>query len=372
MPPINFLIKPASSRCNLRCKYCFYNSVAENREIASYGIMKEDTLEAIVKKGLEFADYLCGFTFQGGEPTLAGLNFYQNLLELQKKYNGKKLKISNSIQTNGMLIDKNWAQFLHDNHFLVGLSLDGPKEAHNLNRVDLKSCGSFNRVMKTVELFNTYKVEYNILYVVTSQSSRNANKIYNFFKKYNFRYLQFISCLDPLNQGHGKQPYSLKPEDLSRFLKITFDRWYEDFIKGDYISIRYFDNLIFMILGQAPEACNMTGVCQCNCVIEGDGGVYPCDFYVFDKWRLGNIKDNDIKDMIYSEVAQKFIAPSQVIPLECKECRWIGLCRGGCRRERENFKEGNLKLNYYCSAYKDFFNYSYERLVDIARIESRK
>lgn len=367
MPPINFLIKPASSNCNLTCKYCFYNSISENREIASYGIMKEDALEAVIKKGLDYAEYYCGFAFQGGEPTIAGLEFFQKCIELQNKYNTKKLKISNSLQTNGMLIDEKWATFLHDNNFLVGLSLDGPKEVHNLHRINLKGDGSFNRIMKTVNIFNKYKVEYNVLYVVTSQSCRYANKIYNFFKEKGFKYLQFINCLDPLNVEPGKQKYSLKPEDLEKFLKITFDLWYEDFVKGNYISIRYFDNLISILLGNRPEACNMIGVCQCNCVIEGDGGVYPCDFYVLDKWRLGNIKDNDIKEMMSSETAKKFIMPSLHVPHECKECKWRGLCRGGCRREREYFDGNNLKLNYYCSAYKAFFEYAYERLINVAR-----
>lgn len=367
MPPINFLIKPASSSCNLRCKYCFYHSIAENREIASYGIMKEDTLEAVIKKGLEYADYYCGFAFQGGEPTIAGLDFFRKCIELESKYNTKNLKISNSLQTNGMLIDEEWAKFLHDNNFLVGLSMDGPKDVHNLNRIDSKADGSFNRVMKTVELFNKNKVEYNILYVVTSYSARYASKIYKFFKEKGFKYLQFINCLDPLNEEPGKRPYSLKPNDLERFLKITFDLWYEDYIRGNYISIRYFDNLINMLIGNRPEACNMTGVCQCSCVIEGDGGVYPCDFYVIDKWLLGNIKDDEIKDMMTSDTGKNFVAPSTQMEQECKECKWVSLCRGGCRRERETFDGENLKLNYYCSAYKAFFDYAYGRLVNIAR-----
>jgi uncharacterized protein len=248
----------------------------------------------------------------------------------------------------------------------VGLSLDGPTEVHNLNRIDSKANGSFNRVMKTVELFNKYKVEYNILYVITSQSGRYANKIYNFFKKKGFRYLQFINCLEPSNVERGKQPYSLKPEDLEKFLKITFDCWYQDFTDGNYISLRYFDNLLSMLMGNSPEACNMTGICQCNCVIEADGGVYPCDFYVLDKWKMGNIKDKDIKQMLIGETAQEFVKPSLQMSQQCKACRWVGLCRGGCRRERESFEADELNLNYYCSAYKEFFEYAYERLVNIA------
>lgn len=369
MPSINFLIKPASSNCNLKCKYCFYTSISENRDVYSYGIMKEDTLEAIVKKGLEYAEGVCGFTFQGGEPTIVGLDFFEKLIDMQGKYNKKNLKIINSIQTNGILIDEKWAQFLYKNNFLVGLSLDGPKEVHNINRVDSKRDGTFNRVLKTVALFKKYKVEYNILYVVTSQSARYANKIYNFFKANDFKYLQFIPCLDPLDEEAGKEKYSLLPKDFEKFLKITFDRWYEDFMKDEYISIRYFDNLVNMILGNRPEACNMTGQCQCNCVIEGDGGVYPCDFYVMDKWKLGNIKEMEISDMLTSNIAMNFTQCSIEKPLECMECKWYSLCRGGCRRERERLDGNNIGLNYYCSAYKEFFNYAYSRLLNVARMQ---
>jgi len=372
MPPINYLIKPVSSNCNLTCKYCFYHSIAENREVASYGIMNEDTLEEIVRRGLEYADVMCGFAFQGGEPTLAGLNFFGKVIELQQKYNKKNLNIINSIQTNGMLIDEKWAEFLYNNNFLVGLSLDGPKEVHNLNRVDSKSNGTFNQVMKTIELFNKYKVEYNILCVVTNNSARFANRIYSFFKENGFKYIQYISCLDPLNEVPGKHTYSLKPRDLEKFLKITFDRWYEDCMNGEFISIRYFDNFIAMLLGQGPEACNMTGQCTINCIIESDGGVYPCDFYVIDKWHLGNIKEKKIEDMVSSDVAKEFIQQSLYLPLECKDCKWYGLCRGGCRRERESIENVKVGLNYYCSAYKGFFDYAYDGLVTVARMLSRR
>lgn len=367
MPPITFLIKPASSNCNLRCKYCFYHCVSENRDIASYGIMKEETLEAIVKKGLEYAEGYCTFAFQGGEPTITGLPFYEKLIELEKRYNINNVKINNAIQTNGMFIDEKWAEFLHKNNFLVGLSLDGPKEIHDMNRVDSRQSGTYNRVMKTVAIFNKYKVEYNILSVITSLTARHVAKIYKFYKQNNFKYLQFISCLDPLNEPKGQHPYSLEPKDLEGFLKISFDRWYEDVMKGDYVSIRYFDNLISMIMGYKPEACNMNGRCTCQFVIEADGGVYPCDFYVLDEWNIGNIKEKSIDEILNSEKAHDFVGNSLNVMEECKKCTWYGLCRGGCRRERENFEVGNISLNYYCTAYKQFFDYAYPRLLNVAR-----
>lgn len=367
MPNINFLIKPASGRCNLRCKYCFYDSIIENREIKSYGMMNEDTLESIVKKGLEYADNMCGFTFQGGEPTLVGLEFFENLIKLQNKYNKRNIKIHNAIQTNGIVIDEKWAKFLSDNKFLVGLSLDGYKDAHNLNRIGPNGKETFSTVMAAVELFNKYKVEYNILCVVTSNTARYANKIYDFFKSNNFKYIQFIPCLDPLEKEHGNEMYSLKPKAMENFLKVTFDRWYYDFMNNDYVSIRYFDNLVSMIMGNRPESCSMVGQCNCNLVIEGDGGVYPCDFYVFDKWNLGNINDREISELRTCKTGIEFVKGSLGVEDECTTCKWGSLCRGGCRREREDYKNNKIGLNYYCTAYKNFFEYAYERLVIVAR-----
>ncbi len=371
MPPISLLIKPVSSNCNLRCKYCFYHSLAENREIKSYGIMDINTLETLVKKTLAYADMTCTFAFQGGEPTLAGLEFFEKLIEFQKKYNIKGVKVNNTLQTNGIVIDDGWAKFLHDNNFLVGLSLDGTKDIHDMNRIDSSNKGTFNRVMKTVDLFNKYKVEYNILFVVNSTVAKHAAKIYNFFKRKNFRYLQFIPCLDPLGEPGG-QIYSLTPDRFTTFLKTLFDLWYEDIKNGNIISIRYFDNLVSMLMGYPPENCGMSGVCRCQFVVEADGGVYPCDFYVIDQWNLGNLKESDFDEIAKSDVVKEFIEVSRYVDPKCRQCKWLNLCRGGCRRNREPFADGKPILNYLCSSYMEFFEYTAPRLYDLARIFSRR
>lgn len=372
MPPLSLLIKPASGNCNLRCRYCFYHTLSESRSIKSYGIMDINTLEVLVKKSLEYADQVCTFAFQGGEPTIAGIDFFKNLVEFGKMYNTKRLRINYALQTNGMFIDDEWAQFLSQNNFLVGLSLDGPKDINDMNRIGVNDKGSFNRVMKTVDLFNKYKVEYNILSVVNASVARHANKVYNFFKKQGFNYLQFIPCLDPLSQEPGKYNFSLKPDDYTKFLKSTFDQWYNDIIRGNMISIRYFDNIVGILMGYRPEACGMMGQCACQFVVEADGGVYPCDFYVTDEWHLGNIKDSQFEDMRNSENGKRFVEVSIYIAPECKECRWFNLCRGGCRRNREPFVNGKPVLNYYCDSYREFFDYAYKRLCHVADIVSRR
>lgn len=368
MPPLSLMIKPASSNCNLKCKYCFYHSLAKNREIKSYGMMKIDLLEKIVKKALNFADYTCTIAFQGGEPTLAGLDFYQKLIEFEKKYNKKNIKIMNSIQTNGMTIDDSWAEFLAKNNFLVGLSLDGPKSIHDLNRLDPEKNGTFKRVMETVKLFNKYGVEFNILTVVTHHLSRHPRKVYNFFRKNDFQYLQFIRCLDPLMEESGSNPYSLQANRYADFLKGLFNEWYSEIKEGKMISIRDFDNFVRMAMGQRPELCSMNGVCSCQFVIEADGGVYPCDFYVIDKWRLGNIQNQGFEELRNTDTGHEFVQVSKHIDPACKECKWFSLCRGGCRRGREHFIDGKPQLNYYCSSYKDFFEYAGYRIKELAQM----
>lgn len=357
MPSISVLIKPSSSNCNIRCKYCFYHSIAEKRDVNSYGMIEMDTMETIVKKAMEYSDFQCNFAFQGGEPTLRGLEFYKEFIELQKKYNTKNLKISNSIQTNGMVLDDEWCKFLAENNFLVGISLDGYMEIHDENRVDPKGQGTFSRVKQSIDLMDKYNVQYNILCVVTSTVARHINKVYKFYKKNNFRYLQFIPCID----------YSLKVDQYEVFLKRLFDLWYEDLIKGDYTSIRYFDNLVSMYKGFRAESCGMSGSCACQLVIEADGSVYPCDFYVTDYWKLGNIKDYEFKELILSDKTKEFILSSQYIDPKCRSCKWLNICRGGCRRYREPFIEGKPSLSTLCKAYEGFFEYAHQRLVYLAR-----
>lgn len=367
MPPLNILIKPASGACNLRCRYCFYTDVAEKRIQQNYGIMTAETLEVIVRKALEYGDSYVGFAFQGGEPTIAGLDFYRRLVELEATYNRKQLRIGNAIQTNGMLIDAEWAQFFAENQFLVGLSLDGPKEIHDLNRVDSRDKGSYNQVMKTVNLFNQHHVEYNILSVVSKLVARHIEQVYNFFVKQGFGYLQFIPCLDGLGEEPGQNPYSLTPQIYGDCLKRLFDLWYRDVQKGRRISIRMFDNILQILLGMQPESCDMNGYCTANIVIEADGSVYPCDFYVLDQWKTGNIFDHEIWELLRGETAQAFVAVSRAIALQCGRCEYFGVCRGGCRRHYEPIDGAITGKNYFCTAYRDFYQYTLPRFYEVAQ-----
>lgn len=362
MHSTSLLIKPVSSNCNMKCSYCFYNDIANKRKKVSYGKMNEETLENLVKKAIASSELSCSFAFQGGEPTLAGLEFYEKFLEFVNKYNENNIKTYFSIQTNGLLIDEKWAEFFKKNNFLVGLSLDGDKSTHDLFRVDKEGKGTYNRVMKTVDLFDKHKVAYNILTVVTSQLAKHPQRVYNFYKRKNFGFVQFIPVIEPYEEYNISHPYSLKPKEYAYFLKVLFDNWERDLIKGKYISIRLFDNLVRMIGGYPPQACEMNGMCSIQNVIEADGSIYPCDFYVFEKYKLGNI--NEIKNMeeiLKSKTAKEFITSSLEVPDECRNCEWYSLCRNGCKRYRYDGKK-----YYFCNAYKEFFEYSYERLKKIS------
>ena len=368
MEPINLLIKPASSLCNLRCKYCFYFDTAAHREKSSYGIMETDLLEKIVKKTLEEAEGYCSFAFQGGEPTLAGLDFYEKLIEFQKKYNHKNLHIYNSIQTNGYLLNKEWAVFFAKNNFLVGISLDGNEKTHDFYRINTKNNGSFREIMETIKIFDQYNVEYNILTVVTDKLAEHTEEIYNFFKENNFRYLQFIPSINSFDAG---SPVFLTPSSYSRFLKKLFDLWYEDFLSGTYISIRDFNNYINMLKGYPPENCAMKGRCEFYYLLEADGSVYPCDFYVLDNWKLGSLINDSYSDIKKNPKIKEFEEMSYTLDKKCTVCEFFHICRGGCRRYREQqdpYGKSLIGLNYFCEAYKDFFSYAVERMKYISNM----
>ena len=363
---LTVLIKPVSGSCNLACSYCFYRDEIDKRETGSAGIMSPDMLELLVKRALSEASVQCTFGFQGGEPLLAGLPFYERLIALQKHYNKKNLKIQNTIQTNGTLIDDAWAAFFSDNHFLVGVSLDGNRETHDRNRVALNGAGSYVRVMEGIRKLEAYHVEYNILCVLTALTARHIQSTYQFFKKSGFRYLQFIPCLDPLGEVPGHRPYSMTPEQYGEALDTLFQLWYRDIMAGTPISIRYFDNLLLMALGHRPESCDMSGSCESYFLVEADGSVYPCDFYVLDEWKIGQLSEDSFAAMQKSAAAARFREAGQQIRQPCRSCRYYYFCRGGCRRNWESDQMNGVPGNYFCKAYQLFFERNTSKIKALA------
>lgn len=361
------LIKPSSGNCNMRCKYCFYDDISQYRNCEN-GFMSSETAKALIKKALNSVTKQITFVFQGGEPTLVGLDFYREIISLQQEYNINHVKIHNSIQTNGYIIDDEWAHFLGENHFLVGLSVDGTKDLHDLYRVDASGKGTFNRTMRAVELFRKNGVEFNILTVVTNPLARKAEAVYNFYKKQGFKYLQFIPCLNPIDSMAESYDFTLTPQRYGAFLVRIFELWCRDLQTGNAPSIRQFDNYVLMLKGIQPESCGFSGVCSMQYAVEADGGVYPCDFYVLDELKLGNINEISIEEIDRNREKLGFVEMSRNINDECKDCGYFGICRGGCRRYREPFSQGNYSKNIFCEGYKEFFRHSLNTLVYLARL----
>lgn len=348
MPPLSIMIKPASSLCNLRCRYCFYHDVSNIREVADRGIMSLDTAKNLIKKSLEFAaGESVAFAFQGGEPLLAGLDFYKSFVSFVNQINHLSSKIYYSIQTNGTLVTPEWAELFKDNSFLVGLSLDGGYD-DNCFRLDSKGGNSFYKILTAAKALQNAGAQFNILSVLTGRSADNIDRVYSFYKSKGFRYIQFIPCLRPFGDKSESELY-MTNEQYASFLIKCFNRYVKDYVSGQYTSVRYFDNLVHLYLGSHPEQCGVCGHCTHQFVVEGNGDVYPCDFYCVDEWLLGNLNTVSFASIANSRKAGEFIKESLGVPDECISCRYFRLCRaGGCKRTRAD--------RNYCEAYKAFFS----------------
>ena len=367
MPPISVLIKPASGICNMKCDYCFYCDEAKKRITKSYGFMTERTLKNVIRKTMLHADGMISYVFQGGEPTLRGLEFFEKIIEYQKQYNKNRVYVSNAIQTNGYALNEEWAKFFKENHFLVGFSLDGTKENHDLYRHNTEGEGTYDRILKSINLMDAYGVDYNILTVVTKDTAEHISEIYKEYQTRGWDYQQYIACLDPLGEERGKNPYALTPVQYGSFLIELFQLWYEDWKKKKQPYIRQFDNYIGILMGYQPESCDQRGSCGIQTVVEADGSVYPCDFYMLDEYYLGNLNEHRIEDIERMRKEIEFIGRSEKVSEECRKCQYYRICRGGCQRNRERNSYSSEYENYFCSGYKMFFDACLEQLKEIAR-----
>ncbi len=358
--PISVMIKPSSSACNLKCKYCFYASLSSEREAYSKGFMCIETAENIIKSAVEYTKGTeIIFTFQGGEPMLSKLDFYEAFVALIRKYNTYNSRITYCLQTNGTLINEDWCRFFKDNNFLIGVSLDG-NEKQNEYRVYPDGSPSFDDVLNGIELLKKYKVQFNVLSVVTKQLANSVRDNYKFMKKNNIHNFQYINCLKPFNEASDDDLY-MSNDDYSFFLEKAFRLYYNDNMMGNRVSVRSFDNYLLLLRGRNAEQCGMNGFCSTQFVVEGDGTVYPCDFYCTDEWELGNINDLSFSEMNRSKISKGFIKESLVVEEDCKQCAYFALCRGGgCKRSRLDAD--------FCKTYKKFFASALNMIKDLNRI----
>jgi len=361
MQAFTLLIKPSGSECNLDCKYCFYKDrapeVGQGRQR-----MSEETLEKLVKDYLGLRFGVSGFAWQGGEPTLMGLEFYKKAVVFQKKYGTAGQEVSNALQTNGILLDEKWCRFLHENKFLAGISIDGPRELHDYYRVDHSGGGSFDKVMRAIETCREYKVEFNTLTLVNNKNVERPDELFDFFIENGIRYLQFIPCFET-EPGTGKvADFSVRPEQYGEFLCRTFDRWYE--YGPGKLSIRDFDSTLGYCLSGKHTICTFDKQCSQYIVVEHTGDCFCCDFFVEEKWRLGNIFETPIEKLATSSKKRSFARAKQNLCNKCLVCRAVDFCRGGCMKDRVGGEGG--RESYFCESYRRFFDYAMPRFMEIA------
>lgn len=340
---ISFLIKPASSMCNMKCSYCFYCDEAQSREKASLGFMSKETAENIIKQAAQFSREAT-FVFQGGEPLLAGVDFFESFA---KKADDYGIKAHYAIQTNGTLIDEKYLSFFKKRNVLLGISLDGVESVHNVFRKTPDGNGTYKKVFENIKTVQKEGIEFNILTVVTPEVCQNIEEIYCFYMENGFYFQQYIPCIDEMDSEQSV----LTNSEYADFLKKLFSLYFNDRQRGTPVSIRYFDNLIMKLNGILAEQCGMNGNCSIQLVVEGDGTVYPCDFYCIDGKELGNINSHQLTELLNCKNARAFIQDNH-IDIKCKECKFFSICAGGCKRYRA---EGT---NKFCQAYKEFFEFS--------------
>lgn len=365
--PVYVTAKPAGPRCNLHCDYCYYLSKAKlyadgghaTHETHAPGhlMMDDRTLEAFVKQYIESqptAQVL--FTWHGGEPMLRPLSFYRKAIALQRKY-AEGRQIDNCIQTNGTLIDDARASFLHDNGWLVGLSIDGPEHLHDACRHTPAGKGTFSRVMRAAAMLDKHGVEWNAMATVNSANVRHPVEFYHFFKSIGCHYLQFTPVVDSDRLGR-LSPYSIGPEQWGEFVCTVFDEWVGHDV-GTYF-VQLFDATLANWAGVAPGVCALSATCGNAAALEFNGDVYCCDHFVYPEYRLGNLGKVPLTVLLNSRRQRAFgLAKRSRLPLQCKTCRWLFACHGECPKNRFALSDdGEPGLNYLCHGYRRFFGHA--------------
>lgn len=369
--PLYVMTKPVGAICNLACKYCYYLEKTNlYKENTSKFVMSDSLLEKFIEEYINSQTMpQVLFTWHGGETLMRPLSFYQKVVELQKKYaNGRT--IDNCIQTNGTLLNDEWCEFFHDNHWLVGISIDGPQEFHDEYRKNKQGKPSFMKVMQGIHLLNKHQVEWNAMAVVNDYNADYPLEFYHFFKELGCHYIQFTPIVERIHPhadgrhlAHVLQKdekladFSVSPEQWGNFLCTIFDEWVKNDV-GEYF-IQIFDSTLANWMGAQPGVCTMAPTCGHAGVMEFNGDVYSCDHFVFPEFKLGNIYEKSLIEMMYSEKQIQFGQQKRdSLPNKCKECNYLFACNGECPKNRFlTTEDGEPGLNYLCKGYYQFFNH---------------
>ncbi len=363
VPAFHVMMKPRGAICNLDCKYCYFLA-KEDLYPGSGFRMSENLLEEYVRQYIEAQQVPeVTFAWQGGEPTLMGLDFFRKAVEFQKKHQKPGTRLFNSLQTNGTLLDRDWCRFFHENDFLIGLSLDGPRALHDAYRVDKGGKPTFDTVMRAAEMMQSHEVEFNILTTVHAANAGHPVEVYRFMRDVvKTRFIQFIPIVERDNEtgyqeGNEVTNRSVTGKQYGRFLIGIFDEWVRRDVGNMYVQI--FDVSLAAWSGQSPGLCIFMETCGDALALEHNGDLYSCDHYVEPDYRLGNITEIPMMDMVLSEQQRAFgQAKLDTLPQYCLSCDVRFICNGGCPKNRIiNTPDGEPGLNYLCEGYKAFFHH---------------
>ncbi len=369
--PLYVMLKPAGAHCNLACKYCYYLEKNNLYQNSHRHLMSDEMLEQFTREYIEAQTMpQVLFTWHGGEPLMRSIDFYKKALALQKKYaNGKQ--IDNVIQTNGTLLTDEWCEFFAKNHWLVGISIDGPQEYHDHYRVTPAGKPSWEKVMQGISLLKKHRVEWNAMAVVNAYNAEHPLEFYHFFRDNGCQYLQFTPIVERLTEHEDGRTLasladdreipladaSVTPQQWGNFLCTIFDDWVRHDVGKTFVEI--FDCTLANWMGVLPGICAYSKECGHAGVMEHNGDVYSCDHFVFPEYKLGNIREQSLIDMLYGEKQQAFSRLKHTsLPRQCKECDMEFACHGECPKNRfEKDKYGEPGLNYLCQGYYQYYTH---------------
>jgi len=365
MQPFTLLIKPSGSDCNIDCRYCFYKG-----RPAEFGQgrqrMSEETLARLVRDYLRLGFPIAGFAWQGGEPTLMGVEFFEKAVELQKQHGKPGQEISNTLQTNGVALNDRWCRFFAENRFLLGVSIDGPERFHDRYRLDHSGAGTFAKVMRGIECCKRHGVEMNTLVLLNDQNVGHPDELFDFVVENDLTYLQFIPCIERDEATGRPAGFSITPEQYGDFLCRLFDLWCD--YGPEKLNVREFDSLTsFFVLGR-HSVCTYSTHCEGFLVVEHNGDAFCCEFFVEPEWRLGNVAETPLAELAAAGKKRAFARKKASLPKKCLDCCFLKVCRGGCLKDRARLAEGpSNRESYFCDAYRQFFDYALLTIIDMAK-----
>ncbi|WP_406869311.1 anaerobic sulfatase maturase [Paraburkholderia fungorum] len=392
------MAKPIGSTCNIDCTYCYYLHKEHLLDQHRGRRMESSMLERYIRQYIEAqnGDEII-FSWQGGEPTMLGIAFFRDIVEIQKRFTPEKRRISNDLQTNATLLDDEWCVFLKENNFLVGVSIDGPRELHDAFRLDRKGRPTFDMVMRGISLLRKHGVKFNTLTVVNRINAKRPLDVYRFLRnEIDSTYIQFIPCVEPKDfhsvapqhwaaelmpmlgstaakPGHPDSvvtDWSVDPDDWGYFLSRTFDEWYRKDVGR--VLVNLFETAVVQTQGKPAQTCVTAQFCGKALAIEHDGEVYSCDHYVYPDYALGNIRTTHLGEMAFSERQQKFgYAKQNALPAFCRQCKHLNLCWGECPKNRfVRSADGEPGLNYLCSGIRRFHDHAGVALRQLANLSA--